>query len=94
MLLDGKVLGEVPADEAGKLALKVRTMKALKKEKVQYVVWIMIGSTILYNTFKDGQQGSVCAGAWNYYWHVNSCIAGRFLLSHLYYICMTGRWCV
>ena len=26
--------------------------------------------------------------------HVNSCIAGRFLLSHLYYICMTGRWCV
>ena len=50
MLLDGKVLGEVPADETGKLALKLRTLKALKKEKVQYVVWIMIGSTILYNT--------------------------------------------
>ena len=91
------VLGEVPADEAGKLALKLRTMKALKKEKVQYVVWIMIGSTILYNTFKMANKGvyvqelGITTG---YDVHVNSCIAGRFLLSHLYYICMTGRWYV
>ena len=43
------MLGEVPEDEASKLALKLRILKAIK-EKVKYVVRIMIGSTILNNT--------------------------------------------
>ena len=37
VLLDGKVLGEVAAKEASQLALKLRTLKALGKEKVEYM---------------------------------------------------------
>ena len=38
VLLDGRVLGEVSARELANLALKLRTMKALGKEKVR-ICW-------------------------------------------------------